>query len=289
MKTFRWIIVLAVAALPAFADTLKLKDGTIVDGTFLGGDSRNVKFLGSTGAVKSYPLDEVAAVGFGDASVADAPAAPAAPADAGQTAAATAPKKPPVQNEISAPRPGSPAPAPAPAAPPKPQFAEIPAGTVVTVRTIDSIDSGVNGAGEQFRASLDGPIMVDGEELAAQGADALVRVTAVDKAGAVAGKTEVALELSSLTLRGREYTVASNFAEVSSKNKGKKTAKRAGIGAAIGAGIGAIAGGGKGAAIGAAAGGGAGTIYSATKGTKVQIPSETLLNFTLRAPVRVEL
>ena len=56
----------------------------------------------------------------------------------------------------------------------------------------------------------------------------------------------------------------------------------------IGAIIGGIAGGGKGAGIGAAAGGGiGGGVQAATKGQQIKLPSETVLTFTLQAPVTV--
>ena len=52
--------------------------------------------------------------------------------------------------------------------------------------------------------------------------------------------------------------------------------------------IGALAGGGKGAAIGAAAGAGVGGgVQAATKGQQIKLPSETVLNFTLQAPITV--
>ena len=52
--------------------------------------------------------------------------------------------------------------------------------------------------------------------------------------------------------------------------------------------IGALAGGGKGAAIGAAAGAGVGGgVQAATKSQQIKLPSETILNFTLQAPVTV--
>src|SRR5256884_8395776 len=73
-----------------------------------------------------------------------------------------------------------------------------------------------------------------------------------------------------------------------SSSRGKNTAAKVGTGAGIGAIIGAIAGGGKGAAIGAAAGGGlGGGVQAATKGQQIKLPSETVLNFTLQAPVTV--
>ncbi len=250
MRTFITITILAtVAALTAGADVLRLKDGTQVEGTYLGGDSREVKFLRANGSVKSYSVGEIAGLGFGDAAaeaVVSAPRAPEATANGAML---------------------------------------IPEGTVVSVRMIDSIDSDVTGVGERFRASLEEAIVVDGKEVAPRGADAMVQVAKVEQAGKVSGREEVAVELSALTIEGREYTLNSNYAEVESKSKTGKTAKTAGGGAALGAIIGAIAGGGKGAAIGAGVGAGAGTVYSATRGTNVRIPSETLLTFTLREPV----
>jgi len=71
--------------------------------------------------------------------------------------------------------------------------------------------------------------------------------------------------------------------ELSGKSRGASTAKRSVGGAAVGTIIGALAGGGKGAAIGAGVGAGAGAGSEIiTKGDQVKVPSETLLDFTLR-------
>src|SRR5258708_5740605 len=47
----------------------------------------------------------------------------------------------------------------APPPPPPPPPITIPVGTVVSIRTIDRIDSAVNRAGETFKASVDRPVM----------------------------------------------------------------------------------------------------------------------------------
>jgi hypothetical protein len=61
-----------------------------------------------------------------------------------------------------------------------------------------------------------------------------------------------------------------------------------GGGAVVGAIIGAIAGGGKGAAIGAATGAGAGAAVQAVRGQKIEIPSESMLDFRLAQPLIIE-
>src|SRR5262249_61557590 len=71
-------------------------------------------------------------------------------------------------------------------------------------------------------------------------------------------------------------------------SRGKNTAEKVGGGAVVGSIIGALAGGGKGAAIGAAAGAGVGGgVQAATKAQQIKLPSETVLNFTLQAPITV--
>ena len=67
--------------------------------------------------------------------------------------------------------------------------------------------------------------------------------------------------------------------------KGKSTAKTTAVTTGIGAALGAILGGGKGAAIGAGVGAGAGVAVSASRGKRLSIPSETRLDFVLRAPL----
>jgi hypothetical protein len=62
-----------------------------------------------------------------------------------------------------------------------------------------------------------------------------------------------------------------------------------GGGAALGTIIGAIAGGGSGALAGAAIGAGAGAVTQVlTKGDRVRVPAETVLNFRLDQPIQLE-
>src|SRR5438094_7078644 len=176
----------------------------------------------------------------------------------------------------------------APPPPPQPVTVTVPANTIVTVRTIDSIDSKTNQSGQVFKASLDAPIVVDSRVIVPSGADAYVKLVDAKSAGRVTGRSELGLELTSIVFQGKTYNVVSSDVKQSGASRGKRSAETIGGGAALGALIGAVAGGGKGAAIGAAGGGGAGTgVQVLTKGQQVKIPSETRLDFTLQQPLDI--
>lgn len=184
----------------------------------------------------------------------------------------------------------APAPPPQPPPPPPPVQVTVPAGTIITVRTIDNIDSATNRAGEEFQASLEGPVVVGDKVVIQRGADARVRLVQDTSAGHVQGQSEVKLELVCISANGTTYDVETGYYSKQGASRGKRTAGTIGGASALGALIGAIAGGGKGAAIGAgvgAAGGGAATV--ATKGEQVKIPPETKLDFTLKTPFTVTL
>jgi BON domain-containing protein len=177
---------------------------------------------------------------------------------------------------------------PPPPPEPKPVKVEIPVGTTLAIRMIDSIDSETNRTGETFRATLDSPVNIDGEEIIPTGTDVSVRLAEAKSAGKFAGRSELRLELSWFEFQGRRYTVDSSTYEQVGSSRGKNTAAKVGGGAAIGAVIGAIAGGGKGAAIGSVIGAGAGTGAQVfTKGQQIKVPSETRIDFRLDQPVTV--
>ncbi len=191
------------------------------------------------------------------------------------------------QNLPPAPQPAA-APAPPPPPPPQPVPVEIAAGTTLTIRMIDGVDSSVNQPGEIFRASLENPIVSGDRVVVPKGADVYTRLVSSSSAGKFAGKSELHLELVKLDFRGKSYPLVSDTYSVSGDSRGKNTAEKVGGGAVIGAIIGALAGGGKGAAIGAGVGGAGGGVYqAATHGKQVRIPSETKLDFQLDQPLTV--
>jgi hypothetical protein len=263
------VIVFTLLALPAFSDTLVLKNGEKVSGYFEGGSERVIKFRASDGIVKEYDLFTVQQIQFGDAKAATTQSSPEH---------STEPRLVPGSQRVTRPTSSNAA----------NTGWTVPTGSKIVIRMIDSINSEKNKVGEPFVAVLEESISQDGIEVIPRGADVRGRIANVNSAGRISGSAELGLELTQIIVNGIPYSVTTSEYEQVGEGRGKETAKRAALGAGIGAAIGAIAGGGKGAAIGAGVGGGGATAAQVlTKGEKLNIPSETKLEFTLRAPLVV--
>ena len=175
-----------------------------------------------------------------------------------------------------------------PPPPPSPKKLIIDQGTQVTVRLIDPIDSEKNQTGDTFHATLNAPLTSDGEEAVPAGVELTGHLVEVKSAGKFAGQSSVSMQLDSISSGGKTYSLQTDQYKKTGSSRGKNTAEKVGGGAVIGGIIGALAGGGKGAAIGAAAGAGVGGgVQAATKSQQIKLPSETVLNFTLQAPITV--
>ena len=278
------IAAFALLAAPAFSDTLVLKNGEKISGYFEGGSPRVIKFRASDGVVKDYDLLSVQQIQFGDEKTASSPNssnATTSSSNAATSRSATSgadPRLLPGNERITRPASTNAA----------NTGWTIPTGSKIVIRMIDSVNSETNKLGDTFVAVLDEPISQGGIEVIPRGADVRGRIAKIDDAGRLKGSAQLGLELTQIIVNGIPYSVATSEYNEVGEGRGKETAKRAGIGAGIGAAIGAIAGGGKGAAIGAGVGGGGATaIQVLTKGEKLNIPSETKLEFTLRSPLVV--
>ena len=164
----------------------------------------------------------------------------------------------------------------------------IPAGTTLSVRITQTLDSATAQQGDTFSGSLANDVLIDGILALPAGTTVGGRLDQVHEAGHFKGSALLTLSLVSLNHRGERISIATDPYTQEGSGRGKNTAEKAGGGAAVGAILGGIFGGGKGAAIGAAAGGGLGAgANGVTRGQQVQIPSETLLRFKLASPVEV--
>jgi len=177
---------------------------------------------------------------------------------------------------------------PPPPAPSTPQKVTIEQGTPISIRLIDSIDTEKNQPGDTFHASLNAPLSAEGIQAIPAGTDVTGHIVDLKSAGKFKGQSLVVLQLDSIMANGKSYNLQTDQYRKEGASRGKNTAEKVGGGAIVGGIIGAIAGGGKGAAIGSAAGAGVGGgAQAASKAKPIKLPSETVLNFTLQAPVTV--
>jgi BON domain len=177
--------------------------------------------------------------------------------------------------------------------PPPPQQqsgpVSVPAGTLLQIRTSEPLDTNHLKDGAVFQATAAGDVY-EGNVLAVpRGATFEGTVVKAKKAGPLGGSATLELQLTSINLGGRVYPLATDVWSNKGPNKAGYTAGNAVSGAAVGAILGGILGRGAGAAIGAGAGAAAGLGASAaTRGPRIILPPETLLDFHLANPVTVQ-
>jgi hypothetical protein len=165
----------------------------------------------------------------------------------------------------------------------------LPAGTVITVRTKESLGSKISSPGQTFTASVATAVQADGKTVIPEGSSASGTVVDAVPLGRFKGGARLSLRLNSVSVGGHDYSITTASLGRSIKGKGKRSAVMVGGGAGVGALIGGLAGGGKGAAIGAVAGAGAGGAGAAFTGSKeIVMPAESALSFKLTQPVDVK-
>lgn len=255
-----WALVAAVLGLVSVCvaqDTLEMRDGRLLRGTFVGGTANSVRFEDQNGAMQVYSRDEILALTFGSTVAAAAPAAPPPPAP-----------------------PSGPVPLASPAPAARPANFLLPAGTLLLVRIDQTLATNRNREGERFQATLEHDVLADGQVAVPRGTRVFGRIAEISGAGRVAGRPEIRLRLRELDMNGRLIDIrTSNFNE-SGASSFAGTARNAGLGA----GIGAAFNGGTGAARGAAIGGATSVL---TAGDVITIPSGTVLEFRLTQAVQV--
>lgn len=196
-------------------------------------------------------------------------------------------QRPPQQPDNAPPSPQQAA-APAPPPPPISRTYTLPTGTVVPVRMIDSLETGVTQPNSSFRGSLAADLVEEGMVVVRQGATVVGHVIDAKDATHYTGNALLTLELTRINSTGQPLSIVTDPYTEQGKGRGSNTAKKVGGGAILGGIIGAIAGGGKGAAIGSVAGGGIGAgANTVTRGQQVSIPAETIVRFRLSAPLQV--
>ena len=252
-KQMKWlatlVVALAVAGATLTADSVKLRSGQTVSGSFMSGDAKAVRLLLANGSIAEFPIKDIAGVQF-------------------------------------SPRQAPPTPAPDPAKAPKP--VTVPANTMLNVRLTQAIDVDSSKTGMTFKSVLDDPVMMEGKTIIPRNAAVELQAAKVEQAGKMKGADLITLKANTLTFGGKKYDIVTTPVESKGSGEGKKTTRKVAGGAGLGAIVGGIAGGGTGAAIGAAVGAGAGAVMASQGTEHLQLPAETRLQFQLTAAVTVQ-
>jgi hypothetical protein len=242
----------------SFSDTLLLRSGSSVNGRYAGGDTRQIKMLVGD-HVETYQLEEVTRIEFGSGG-----------------------ERLSERGAVRSDRNDAPLPPP-----PPDNGAEIPANTNLIVRMIESVDSQHDAVGKTFRASIDEPVVVNGQTVIPRGAEVTAKLINQTASGRFEGRASLTLDLTQIQINGRMVDILTSEVTQASRSRGTRTAETVGGGAAVGALLGGVFGGAKGLAIGVVSGAALGAgAEVATKGAKVKIPAETRLSFLLQHPVR---
>ena len=249
-----------------------LKDGSRVPGTIVASSQTDMVVAGDDGIERKIPMAQVRSVEYAEVQTAQTP-----------------------QTTQSAPRPAPAAPIVPPPPPPpvvNTRTYELPAGSELSVRMNEAIDSGTAAEGQSFDAQTTRDSRdANGDVVIPRGSRVRIVIKSASKGGRFRGASDLVLDLQSVTINQRQYRI--DAADISQKGESgvganRRTATYGGGGAALGAIIGAIAGGGKGAAIGAGAGAGAGVLAQVlTKGGSIKVPAESVLTFSLDKSLRV--
>lgn len=251
MKSKLALLLLSLAGFGVVtADVLELKDGSVLNGRFLGSTAQSMRFqMGST--EMEFPVADVLALTLSSPSEA-APAVVAVP---------------------------SVTPAPAAPAPAAPATITVPAGINLLVRMSDTVSSR-NSAGRRFGGRLDSDLRVGGVLVAPAGTRVFGRVEEARQAGRMTGSSHLELGLNEIEIGGTRFSIVTSDFRVRSGNSTGSTLRNTGVGA----GVGAAFGGGRGAGRGAAVGAGASAL---TQGDTATVAKGELIEFRLLEPITV--
>lgn len=206
-------------------------------------------------------------------------------------------KNPVITTTTTPPAAGAALPAPAapvvsavPLPPPPPVNVTIPAGTSLAIRIDQSISVKGSRAGDRFTGEIVDPVITnDNKVLIPKGARVGGVVDVSHRRGHFKGSSLLELRLTSLTLNGTRYPLATRDLARSKKGKGRRSAAFIGGGAGLGMLVGGLASGGTGLLIGGLAGGGAGTAVAGLTGNRdIGIPAESIVHFRLAQDLVVQ-
>lgn len=239
----------ALGSALAFADTLELADGTLLEGDFVG-SSNGIIMFNTGGGIEAFPESEVVGIFISQG------------VETREKEQAAQPQ--PQANQ----------------APPPPRQVTVPGGTRLVIRMADSIDSRRHGQGHRFRGQLESAIAVDGMTVIPRGTFVHGRVTQASSGGRAVGSSSLAMEFTDIMIDDQLYEIATGSLQARTQNEAGRSVGRTARAAAIGG----LISGSSGARTGAKVGVGASIL---TSGASINVPAGTILETNLRLPLTV--
>ncbi len=234
------VLFTTIVAMPVRSDVLELKDGTVLNGMYVGGSQSSMRFRVKDD-IQVIQIEKILALTVTGRST----------ANTGSTMEPTTPAK----------------------------ATGLPAGTRLLVRLMESIDTRKNKAGSRFTASLEGKLMVDGQEMVAAGSKVYGQIVTAKRGGIGKKKPVLELKLIEISINGELRPIKTNLLS--------GTGEGGGAGGKIlkGAAIGGLASGSSGAKDGAKIGLGVAILGG---GKHAGIQSGALLEFHLSEPLKLQ-
>jgi len=231
MKLGSWIMAVALAlsvpASTALGDQLIMKDGKDYSGKLVRADANVVEFR-IQGKVESFNISDVAQIVFKTPEIVSPPTgrSVSTPTPASIPRVSSS-RNPPAERELQS----SPA-----------QTAQgtgalptvtLPAGTPITIRMAEDVDTERNQAGDVFNATLAEPLTLGDQVIAPAGSEIKGDVAYARDSGTFTGQSELILELNELRVGNRTYQLRTSDYSETGPSRGKRTAATIG-GAAAG-------------------------------------------------------
>jgi outer membrane lipoprotein SlyB len=169
----------------------------------------------------------------------------------------------------------------------EPEPVTVSAGTLVSVRFLDTLSSHGSVVGEAFQAEVIQDIAVDGRTVIPAGSRILGTVTEAQPPK-IGGRARLSLDFNTLDIDGRSYPITAAFAQ-RGRSETPKDAAIIGGGTLGGAILGEAVDEGEGTVVGAVVGGIAGALGAKkTKGKPVVVSAGSTMSLQLASPVTVE-
>ena len=231
-------LIMTTVALSVRSDVLELKDGTVLNGLYMGGSQSSMRFRVKD-EIQVIPIEKILALTVTGRST----------ASTGSTMV-----------------------------PPPAKATGLPVGTRLLVKLMESIDTRKNKAGSRFTASLEGKLMVDGQEMVAAGSKVYGQIVTAKRGGIGKKKPVLELKLIEISINGELRPIKTNLLSGTGESGG------AGGKVLKGAAIGGLASGSSGAKDGAKIGLGVAILGG---GKHAGISSGTLLEFHLAEALKL--